>query len=74
MRVKMKEDKQAAPDGIEVVDLEKGKTYELPDELAKAFIEQDLAVAVKGKKAPETKVEEPEETKVVEPPETKKKK
>lgn len=78
MKVRMSQDKQAAPDGIKVLDLEKGKTYDLPDHMAKVFISQKLATAAKGEKAPEEepeppeeKVEKPPETKVIEPPETK---
>jgi hypothetical protein len=74
MKVRMKENKQAAPDGITVINYEKGKIYDMPDELDEAFIDQGLAAALKLKKPGETKVEEPDETKVVEPPETKKKK
>jgi len=73
MKIRMLKDKQAAPDGINILDLEKGKTYDLPEHMAKVFIDQKLAIA-KGKIPKETKVAEPEETKVVEPPETKEKK
>lgn len=71
MKVRMKEDKKGSPNGIDVIDYEKGKTYDMPDVLAEAFIDQGLAAAVKPQKPPETKVEEPDETKVIEPEETK---
>ena len=69
MKVRMKEDKQAAPDGINIIDYKKGRTYDMPEELAKEFIKQGVVAAVKPK---EVKVEEPDETKVIEPEETKK--
>lgn len=69
MKVRMKEDKSGSPDGINVIEYKKGKTYDLPKELAEAWIDRELAVAVKGKAPKETKVEEPEETKVDEPEE-----
>lgn len=84
MKVRMKKDKQAAPDGIHVLDYVKGRTYEIPDDLAGRLIDLGFAAAVKASTKPhepeETKVEEPEETKDEEPekeeapPATKKKK
>ena len=74
MKVRMREDKKASPDGVEIIDYKKGKTYEMPDELARAFVEQKLAIALGTFKPLETKVEEPSETKVEAPPEEKKKK
>lgn len=75
MKVRMKEDKQGSPDGINVIDYKKGKVYDMPDELAKPWIKKGLAVAVKPPKVEEEieepKAEEPDETKVIEPPETK---
>jgi len=70
MKVRMKEDKQAAPDGINIIDYQKGRTYDMPEGMAKAFIKQGVVAAVKPVK--EEKVEEPNETKVIEPEETKK--
>ena len=74
MKVRMKEDKLASPDGVEVIDYKKGRIYDMPDELAGNLINIGLATAIKAKKPPETKVEEPDETKVIEPEETKEKK
>ena len=76
MKVKMKENKKGSPDGALVNDYKKGRTYDLPDKLANAFVGQGWATAVKPQKPPEeeppeTKIEEPDETKVIEPPETK---
>ena len=76
MKVRMKEDKKGSPDGINVIDYEKGKTYDMPDVLAKPWIKKGLAVAVKPPKVEEEeieepKAEEPDETKVIEPEETK---
>lgn len=75
MKVRMKEDKKGSPDGINVIDYEKGKTYDMPDVLAKPWIKGGLAVAVKPPKVEEEveepKAEEPDESKVIEPPETK---
>ena len=71
MKVRMRQDKKGSPDGVEIVDYKKGKTYNMPTELAEAFVDQKYASAVKPRKSPETKVEEPVETKVIEPPETK---
>lgn len=85
MKVRMKEDKKGSPDGINVIDYEKGKTYDMPDVLAKPWIKKGLAVAVKPPKV-EEEIEEPEakepeetkddgleEPKDEEPPEPKKK-
>lgn len=74
MKIRMKETKKGSPDGVQVFDYKKGRTYDLPDRLADAFVRAGWAVATKPSKPPETKVEEPEETKVIEPPETKDKK
>lgn len=75
MKVRMKEDKKGSPDGINVINYEKGKTYDMPDVLAKPWIKKGLAVAVKPPKVEEEieepEAEEPDETKVIEPPETK---
>lgn len=75
MKVRMKEDKKGSPDGINVIDYEKGKTYDMPDVLAKPWIKKGLAVAVKPPKVEEEieepKAEEPDETKVIELPEKK---
>ena len=71
MKVRMKKDKLASPDGVEVIDYKKGRVYNMPDELAGNLINMGLATAIKVKKPPETKVEEPDETKVIEPEETK---
>lgn len=60
MKVKMKQDKKGSPDGIQVIDYKEGKTYDMPDVLADAFIARKLAVGVKP---PETKIEKPEEKK-----------
>lgn len=78
MKVRMKEDKRGSPDGINVIDYEKGKTYDMPDVLAKPWIKKGLAVAVKPPKleeeVEEPKAEEPEETKEEAPPEKEEKK
>jgi len=71
MKVRMKKDKLASPDGVEIIDYKKGRTYDMPDELAGNLINIGLATAIKPQKPPETKVEEPDETKVIEPEETK---
>jgi len=77
MKVRMKEDKKGSPDGINVIDYEKGKTYDMPDVLAKPWIKKGLAVAVKPPKVEEEieepKAEESDESKVIEPEETKEK-
>lgn len=61
MKVKMKETKKGSPDGIRVIEYQKGKTYDLPEELAEPWVDQDVAAAVRPSKAPEEKVEKPEE-------------
>jgi len=75
MKVRMNKDRKGSPDGINVIDYKKGKTYDMPDELAKPWIKKGLAVAVKPPKVEEEieepKAEEPDETKVIEQPETK---
>lgn len=45
MLVKMRETRQAAPDGIHVVTLEAGETYDLPDSLANSYLDRKLAAA-----------------------------
>ena len=71
MKIRMKENKKGSPDGVQVLDYQKGKTYDLPDRLAGVFVKQGWAVAVKPQKPPEPEDEEPLETKVIEPEETK---
>ncbi|GAI86465.1 unnamed protein product [marine sediment metagenome] len=44
----MTQDKKGSPDGIQVIDYEKGKVYDLPIELAEPWIARKLAVAVKS--------------------------
>ena len=70
MKVRMKETKKGSPDGVEVNEYKKGRTYDLPDRLAGAFVRAGWATVVKPPKPPE----EEKETKVIEPPETKEKK
>ena len=74
MKVRMKETKKGSPDGVQVFEYKKGRTYDLPDRLANAFVRAGWATAVKPPKPPEEKIEEENETKVIEPPETKDKK
>ena len=70
MKVRMKETKKGSPDGVQVFDYKKGRTYDLPDRLSEAFVRAGWASLVKPQKPPE----EEKETKVIEPPETKDKK
>lgn len=74
MKIRMIETKVCYPDGITEKECLKGKTYDLPETIAKSWVKQGFAKNVKARKQKETKTEEPEETKVIEPPETKKKK
>jgi hypothetical protein len=67
----MKEDRKGSPNGIDVIDYKKGKTYDMPADLAEPWIDQGFAAAVKGKAPEETKVIEPGEKKVIEPEEKK---
>lgn len=56
MRITMNESRQAAPDGIHVVRLAAGETYDLPDDLARRYVDRGIAVAEKAEKAaPEDK-------------------
>lgn len=43
IRVRMLKNVKAAPDGIHVVELQAGKTYEVPEAMAKRFIKKKLA-------------------------------
>lgn len=47
MKIKMTQDKKGSPNGIQVIDYEKGKVYDIPAELAEPWIARKLAVAVK---------------------------
>lgn len=58
MLVKMLSTKQGSPNGIVVRTYERGRTYELPGELAEAFINMAWAEPDEGPRGPE----EPEET------------
>lgn len=49
MRVTMTETRLAAPDGVTVVQLEEGGSYDLPDDLAGSYVERGLAVAGEAK-------------------------
>ena len=40
MKIVMTETKKGSPDGLKVNTYEKGKTYEIPEELAKVFVEE----------------------------------
>ena len=71
MKIRMKETKLGSPDGVQVIDYQKGKTYDLPERLAGAFVKQGWALVVKPQKPPEPEEEELLETKVIEPEETK---
>jgi len=44
IRVRMFKNVKAAPDHIHVLELKKGKTYELPESMAKHFVGKKLAV------------------------------
>lgn len=56
MNVTMTEDRQAALDGVTVVLLRAGDSYDLPDELAARYLERGAAVAAKDAgAAPENK-------------------
>ncbi len=55
LKVKMKEDNEGAPDGIEVKEYKKGEVYDLPESLAKPWIKQGIAEKPKAKKAPDNK-------------------
>ena len=75
MKIRMKETKLGSPDGALVTEYKKGRTYDVPDKLADAFVKAGWATA-KGLKRVEPKVEEPkaeepDETKVIVPEETK---
>ena len=63
MRVTMTESRQAAPDGSRVVSLMAGTDYDLPDHLAKRYLERGLAVLPAERKAepaaPKNKAEGP---------------
>lgn len=52
MRVTMTESRQASPDGVHVVSLIAGESYDLPDYLARKYLERGLAVEESTKKAP----------------------
>lgn len=43
MLVTMKETRLAAPDGVTVVTLEAGETYDLPDPFAQRYLDRNLA-------------------------------
>lgn len=43
MLVKMKETRLAAPDGVTVVTLEAGETYDLPDPFAQRYLDRGIA-------------------------------
>ena len=49
MRVTMKESRRSAPDGVNVVFLDAGESYELPDELAASYLERGIAAAESAK-------------------------
>lgn len=49
VRIKMTRNKLGSPDGAKVVHYEEGKEYDVPESLAKVFIEEDkVAVAVEA--------------------------
>lgn len=44
MEVKMIKNKLAAPDGFHAVNLLSGNIYDLPEEMAQAFIDSEIAI------------------------------
>jgi hypothetical protein len=56
MLMKMKQDRRAALDGVNVSPLAAGETYDLPDALAQSYLERGLAAEAKAETAaPENK-------------------
>ena len=65
MQLKMIKTAKGSPDGLKVVEYQKGETYEIPEELAKVFLEQ-MKVAVfeiETPEDPQEEIETPEDPK-----------
>jgi len=66
LNLKMKKTVKGCPDGLTVIEYQKGETYQVPEELADVFLTQmKVAVKVKEKGAP-IKVEKSEIDKIIE--------
>jgi hypothetical protein len=46
MRIQMLDSKKAAPDGITVLMLEEGESYDVPDSFGERYVDEGLAVEV----------------------------
>ena len=65
MKLRMIKTAKGSPDGLKVVEYKKGETYEIPEELAKVFLEQ-MKVAVfeiETPEDPQEEIETPEDPK-----------
>lgn len=53
VRIKMLRNKHGSPDGHSVLHYEQGKEYDVPESLAKVFVEDDKVAALAGQVDPE---------------------
>ena len=54
LKLKMTASARGSTDGVLVSEFKKGKTYDIPDDLANVFLAEKLAIEVKVRPKPET--------------------
>ena len=66
-KVKMTQTVKASPDGIKIITYEKGKEFEVPDELFRIFVKEGWATAKKERKPVEKEAVTTKEEKKTKP-------